>query len=124
MIFIQYNKTNLDTNSLKVIKRNINGLNKISKERIFDELKKILDLKNLHILFSHNDLKETFLEIFPQLKYYEKLNRLNNLNNETKDKFDRYLILALLIIDNSQEYEYFCHKYKVPNVIFNRYKNM
>jgi len=122
--FIQYNKTSLDTNSLKAIKKNINGLNKISKERIFDELKKILDLKNLHILFTYNDLKEIFLEVFPQLKYYKKLNRVNNLNNETKDKFDKYLILAILIIDNSQEYEYFCHKYKVSNVIFNRYKNI
>jgi poly(A) polymerase len=122
--FIQYNKTHLDENSLRAIKKNINGLNKISKERIFDELKKILDLKSLHILFSHNDLKEIFLEIFPQLKYYERLNRLNNLSNETKDKFDRYLILALLIIDNSQEYEYFCHKYKVSNATFNRFKNI
>ena len=30
---------------IRSIKRNINGLNKISNERIFDELKKILSLK-------------------------------------------------------------------------------
>ena len=62
----------MDTNSLKAIKKNINGLNKISKERIFDELKKILDLKNVHVLFTYNDFKEIFLEVFPQLKYYKK----------------------------------------------------
>ena len=39
--FIQYSKTKHDDNVIKSIKKNINGLNKISNERILDELKKI-----------------------------------------------------------------------------------
>ena len=35
-----------------------------------------------------------------------------------------YLILALLIIDQSNNYEYFCYKYKVSNNIKNRFKNI
>ena len=34
------------------------------------------------------------------------------------------MILALLIIDQSNNYEYFCHKYKTSNSIKNRFKNI
>jgi tRNA nucleotidyltransferase/poly(A) polymerase len=34
------------------------------------------------------------------------------------------LILALLIIDKSDNYEYFCHKYKTSNITRNRLKNI
>ena len=47
--FTQYSKIKYDADTLQSIKRNINGLNKISNERIFDELKKILKLKNFFI---------------------------------------------------------------------------
>ena len=44
--FTQYSKTDHDQNIIRSIKQYINGINKISNERIFDELKKILTLKN------------------------------------------------------------------------------
>ena len=44
--FTQYSKSTHDQNTIQSIKRHINGLNKISKERIFDEMRKILSLKN------------------------------------------------------------------------------
>ena len=45
--FIQYGKTDHDQNIIRSIKQYINGINKISNERIFDELKKIVKLKNI-----------------------------------------------------------------------------
>ncbi len=122
--FTQYSKTVHDLNTIKSIKQNINGLNKISNERIFDELKKILSLKNFSDLFFNNESKEIFLNIFPQIKYYPRLKNLNNLNKKIKEKYDKYLILALLIIDESNNYEYFCHKYKTSNNIKNRFQNI
>ncbi len=122
--FTQYSKTDHDLNTIKSIKQNINGLNKISNERIFDELKKILSLKNFSDLFFNNESKEIFLSIFPQIKYYPRLKNLNNLNKKIKEKYDKYLILALLIIDESNNYEYFCHKYKTSNNIKNRFQNI
>ena len=122
--FTQYSKTDHDLNTIKSIKQNINGLNKISNERIFDELKKFLSLKNFSDLFFNNESKEIFLNIFPQIKYYSRLKNLNNLNKKIKEKYDKYLILALLIIDESNNYEYFCHKYKTSNNIKNRFKNI
>lgn len=122
--FAQYSKIDHDQDNVRSIKRHINGLNKISNERIFHELEKILKLKNLYSLFSHNQSMEIILNIFPQFKYYERLKIINNLNKKIKDKYDNYLILALIIIDQSNDYEYFCHKYKTSNSIKNRFKNI
>ena len=122
--FTQYSKTDYDSDIIRSIKININGLNKISNERIFDELKKILSLKSVYNLFNNNQSKEIILNIFPELKYYERLNKINGLDKKLKDKYDNYLTLALLVIDQSNNFEYFCHKYKTSNNIENRFKNI
>ena len=46
------------------------------------------------------------------------------MNQKLKDKYDNLLILALLVIDQSNNYEYFCHKYKTSNNIKNGFKNI
>ena len=122
--FIQYSKINFDKNTIQIIKQNINGLNKISNERIFDELKKILSLKRVQDLFTIQEFKEIILNIFPQFKYPERLKIIDKLDQKFKDKFDIYLILAMLVVDQSDNYEYFCHKYKTPNITKKRFKNI
>jgi len=122
--FIQYSKENYEVDVIKFIKQNVNGLNKISNERIFDELKKILKLENLYSLFLNNYSKEIILNIFTQFNYYERLKVLNNLSKKFRNKYDYCLILALIIVDQSNDYEYFCHKYKTSNKIKNRLKNI
>jgi tRNA nucleotidyltransferase/poly(A) polymerase len=122
--FTQYSKTDHDQNVIRSIKKYMNGLNKISNERIFDELKKILVLENLYNLFSNTISKEIVINIFPQFKYCERLKTLNGLNQKLKSKYDVHLILALLILDKSNDHEYFCYKYKTSNIIKNRLKNI
>ena len=122
--FTQYSKTNHDQNVIRSIKQCINGLNKVSNERIFDELKKILVLENLSNLFSNTISKEIVINIFPQFKYYERLKTFNSLNQKLKSKYDVHLILALLILDKSNDHEYFCHKYKTSNIIKSRFRNI
>jgi tRNA nucleotidyltransferase/poly(A) polymerase len=122
--FIQYNKIDFDQNTIQIIKQNINGLNKISNERIFVELKKILELKKVRELFTNKEFKQIILNIFPQFKYYERLEIIEKLDQKLRDKFDTNLILALLILDKSDNYEYFCHKYKTSNIIKKRFKNI
>jgi tRNA nucleotidyltransferase/poly(A) polymerase len=121
--FTQYSKVEHEEETIKSIKKNINGINKISNERIFDELKKILYLKNFFNLFNNNTSKEIILSIFPQLQYFERLKKIEKLGN-LKEKYESNLILALLIVDQSNNYEYFCHKYKIPNKTKNRLKNI
>ncbi len=122
--FSCYSKIDHDQEIISSIKRNINGLNKISNERIFNELSKILKLENNYKIFSNNSSKEIILNIFPQFKCYERLKVINGLDAKIKDKYDNELILALLIIDETKDYEYFCHKYKVSNNMKNRFKNI
>ena len=122
--FIQYSRTSYDQDTIKSIKQYINGLNKISNERIFDELKKILTLKNINELFECETSREIILNIFPQFKFYDRLKIIHNLNKKLRNQFNNYLILASLIIDQSNNYEYFCHKYKTSNIVKNRFKNI
>ena len=122
--FVQYSKDEHDGNIIKCIRQNINGLNKISNERIFEELKKILLLKNANILFHNNKSKEIILNIFPQFKYYERLNAIYGMDKKMWSEYDSDLILAMLIIDSSNSYEYFCHKYKTSNNLRKRFANI
>tara|TARA_B110000438_G_scaffold290283_1_gene325822 strand:+ start:54 stop:1346 length:1293 start_codon:yes stop_codon:yes gene_type:complete len=122
--FLEYSKTEHKKDTIQSIKRNINGLNKVSNERIFSELKKIISLKNVNNLFKNNQSKEIILSIFPEIKYHERLNNFNNLNKELKNKYDNDLILGLMVIDQSNNHEYFCHKYKTSNNVKKRFNNI
>jgi|TARA_B110000438_G_scaffold237128_1_gene234435 poly(A) polymerase len=122
--FLQYSEKDHDRNTIKSIKKNINGINKISNERVFSELKKILSLKNFFKIFRNKDSKDIILNIFPQFKYIERIKNIENLDQVILDSFDVCLILALLTIDKSDNYEYFCHKYKTSNIIKGRLKNI
>tara|TARA_B100000029_G_scaffold504095_1_gene582346 strand:- start:1484 stop:2782 length:1299 start_codon:yes stop_codon:yes gene_type:complete len=122
--FTQYSKIEHDEKTIRSIKKHINGINKVSNERIFDEFKKILKLTNFYNLFSDKTSNEIILNIFPQFEYYERLKNFYKLPKELRNNFDKYLILSLIILDQSSNYEYFCHKYKVPNKIKNRFKNI
>ena len=120
--FIQYSKSDHDENIIQSIKKNINGINKISNERIFDELKKILKLGDFYKLFSNDITREIILSIFNQFKFYERLKIMNKLDQNYKKKYKYDLILGLLIIDQSNNYEYFCHKFKTSNEIKDKFE--
>ncbi len=103
----------IEKSTVEALKLNLNGIKKISKERILLELFKILKLKNI-IQINHNDtLKELFLLIFPELKYLERLSKLNKIFQELFVEKD--ILLAILLIDEKNNQEYFSHKYKISN---------
>ena len=120
----QYSKEKHNQNTIRSIKKNINGLNKISNERIFVELIKILKNKNFYNLFTENNSREILLNIFPQFKYYERLKIINTINTDLRANYDTDLILSLLLLDGTKDYEYFCHKYSTSNSIKNKFKNI
>ena len=105
----------IEQTTAKAIKQNLIGIKKISKERILIELYKILDLKNFCNLNESVDLKEIFILIFPE---FENLNRLERLTKICDySQLNRTLLLAVLLLDEKNSHEYFCHKYNVSNLI-------
>ena len=111
---IQYDSL-ADATTIEALKLNLNGIKKISKERILDELFKILDLKNFMILNKYTELKEIFTLIFPEFENLSRLERLNKICDFSK--VDRNLLLAALLIDEKDSHEYFGHKYNISNNI-------
>ena len=106
-------RSEVEKSTLKAIKLNLDGIKKISKERILSELFKILNTKNFIKLNSNKQLKDIFELIFPELKYLERFNRLNNKLFE--EYLDQDLLLLVLLIDDSNNHEYFFHKYTISN---------
>ena len=105
----------LEKTTIEAIKHNLTGIKKISKERILDELLKILELKSFLKINESDHLKEIFLMIFPEFLYLNRLERLKKIckySNINKD-----LLLAVLLIDDKNNDEYFSHKYNVSSKI-------
>ena len=99
----------------KIIKLNLNGIKKISKERILVELFKILDLKNFFNLNEDKYLKEIFYLIFPEFNNLDRLDRLKKICNSSQ--VNKNMLLAVLLIDEKDNHEYFAHKYDIANNI-------
>ena len=104
----------IEQTTARAIKQNLNGIKKISKERILIELYKILDLKNFCNLNDSIDLKEIFTLIFPEFENIYRLERLKKICNYSQ--LNKTLLLATLLLDEKNSHEYFCHKYNVSNL--------
>ncbi len=105
----------IEKTTAKAIKQNLNGINKISKERVLIELYKILDIKNFCYLNQSIDLKEIFVLIFPEFENLDRLERLTKICDYSQ--INKTLLLAILLLDEKNSHEYFCHKYNVSNLI-------
>jgi len=105
---IQYNIKNSEPRIINSIKLNLNGTKNLSKERILSELNKIFNLKSINILTDNEEIRNIFLLIFPEFKYLERLKKYNFIKNPE-------LIFSILLVDEKDNFEYFCHKYKVSN---------
>ncbi len=107
----------VETTTSNAIKQNLDGIKKISKERILIELLKILDLKNFLKINHSSDLKEIFKMIFPEFLYLDRLERLQKVYKQSE--LNRDILLGILLIDEKDNHEYFLHKYNASNKIKN-----
>ncbi len=113
--FLNYSKIEHDPKILRLIKKNLSKINMISSERLLDELKKIFNSEKILNLFRDKDLSETISLIFPQLKNFSIFKRPNNYVLENLKHADFIFIISLLIIDNSDNSEYFMYKFNLSN---------
>ena len=111
---IMYN-IKVETETSQIIKLNLNGIKHISKERILVELFKILNLKNFINLNESEYLREIFSLIFPELINLTRLDRLNRICSYSQ--INNNILLAVLLIDEKDNHEYFAHKYNIANNI-------
>ena len=113
--FLNYSKVDHDTNLKKIIKQNINGISKISSDRLLDELKKLLLSRDFLKIAKDEFCQEIVRLIFPQLI---NLNIFKNINYYSKDiieKKDFIFLISLMIIDETDNSEYFIYKYNISN---------
>jgi len=106
-------ESQIESTTIEAIKLNLDGIKKISKERILSELFKILRTKNFVKLNNNKQLKDIFSLIFAEFKYLERLNKLDTIINQSN--FDKKTLLAVLLIDEKNNHEYFSHKYNASN---------
>ena len=113
--FLNYSKHEHDLNVIKIIKQNINGIVKLSKERLIDELKKLV-ISNRFIEISEDKICEGIISlIFPQLKNINILKKLKKSYKNEILKKDFIFFLSLLIIDETDNSEFFLYKYNMSN---------
>ncbi len=111
---IQYDSST-DEGTILALKLNLDGIKSLSKERILDELIKILKLDNLDFILKHQNKRLIFSLIFPELKNIDKISKLKHFKEKKEPLIQEDLILAILLFDKTNNFEYFCHKYKVSN---------
>ena len=111
--FLNYSKQPHNSEILRKLKINIGGVSKLSKERLLDELKKIFKLGTLEKLINEKLSLELILIIFPELKNYNLFNKLNSEKRNVLREVDFIFLLSLMIIDNSDNVDYFLYKYNL-----------
>ena len=113
--FLNYSKEKHQTKVKKVIKQNINGVINLSKERLLGELQKIILSNGFANLSKDEFCKEIILLIFPQLKNLNILKKLNKYSLNIICKKNFIFILSFLIIDDTDNSDYFLYKFNVSN---------
>ena len=113
--FINYSKQEHQSNVKKVIKQNINGVINLSKERLLGELKKLFLSNGLIKLNKDKFCKEIILLIFPQLKNIDFFSKLSKYSENLLSEKDFIFLLSLLIIDETDNSDYFLYQFNVSN---------
>jgi poly(A) polymerase len=116
---IHYNCQQSDLKTIESIKLNLNGIKNLSKERILIELYKIFKLNNIKNILMNKDIKNIFLVVFPEFKYLDRIEHLCHLLKINLTSQVPESIFSILLIGEKDNFEYFCHKYKVSNKLNN-----
>tara|TARA_B100000575_G_scaffold293707_1_gene305991 strand:- start:1366 stop:2640 length:1275 start_codon:yes stop_codon:yes gene_type:complete len=122
--FLNYSKHSHSSIVLSKIKKNISNISYLSKERIFDELKKTIKLSNLEKLAKDKSSLELFSLIFPELKNLNLFSNLNSYKKEILKNTDFIFLLSLMIVDEKDNIDYFLYKFNIRKKDQNRLKTI
>jgi len=111
--FLNYSKQPHKEEIIKLIKKNISGISILSKERLLNELKKLLKSNKLEKLSKDKFSIDLILLIFPELKNIKSVINSTKTKKELFVDLDFIFILFLMIIDETDNLEYFLYKYNI-----------
>ena len=111
--FTNYSKHPHNPELIRKLKMNIGGISKLSKERLFDELKKISQSENLEKITKNKISLEILQIIFPELKNIIIFSKLNSYKRSILEENDFIFMLSLMIIDDSDNTDYFFYKFNI-----------
>ena len=122
--FLNYSKQPHDPEVIKKLKINIQGVSKLSKERLLDELKKIAEINTLQKLSKDKISLDLILLIFPELKNIKIFSKLNESNKGFLKRKDFIFLISVMIIDGTDNIDYFLYKFNISNKNKKRIKNI
>ena len=122
--FLNYSKQNHNLKIIKIIKRNIEGISKLSPERLIDELKKLTKSNGFIKIFKDEISLELLEIIFPQLKNLKNLKKLNSYAFKYLSEIDFIFLLSLLIVDGTDNVDYFIYKFNISKKDQKRLKDI
>ena len=113
--FLNYSKTNHSESLKKIIKQNINGISKVSPDRLLNELSKIFLSNDFLKITKDKFCQEIITLVFPQLINLGILKNINDYSKKLIEKKDFIFLISLMIIDDTDNSEYFIYKYNISN---------
>ena len=122
--FLNYSKQKHKDSIIKSIRINLDGIPKLSKDRLINELRKILDPKILQKLSKDKFSLEIMGIIFPELKYFNFFSKLNSYAIKMLNDVDFIFLIALLIIDETDNADYFLYKHNISKKDQKRIKDL
>jgi len=111
--FLNYSKKPHNLETIRSLKINIGGISKLSKERLLDELKKIIKIETLEKLSKDKVSLDLVLMIFPELKYIKLFSKLDQNDQNLLIRKDFIFLLSLIIIDETDNADYFLYKFNI-----------
>jgi poly(A) polymerase len=122
--FINYSNQGHDPKIIKIIKKNIGGVSKLSSERLLDEFKKLTKSNSFLEIFKDNTCLELIKIIFPQLKNLDNFRKLNSYAKDNLSKVDFIFLLSLMIVDGTDNTDYFIYKFNLSKKDQKRLKSI
>ena len=111
--FINYSKQPHNPETIRKLKINIGGISKLSKERLLDELRKIVSLTTLEKISKDRLILDLISVIFPELKNIKIFSKLNENQKVFLVDTDFIFLLSLMIVDGTDNVDYFLYKFNI-----------
>tara|TARA_Y100000741_G_C18225779_1_gene547733 strand:+ start:53 stop:1327 length:1275 start_codon:yes stop_codon:yes gene_type:complete len=111
--FLNYSKLTHNPKIIRIIKRNLSGFYNLSPERQLNEFQKLLNSESFLKLGKDKDCLEIINLIFPQLKNISIFNKLNDFAKKNFKNVDFIFLLSLMVIDGTDNVEYFIYKFNL-----------